>query len=183
LKRIAAILGVCLLLTACRTANVPPTTQQAPPNQTQTQRVQQTVPQPAYDQSPQATADRLVQIASRVKKVQKATAVVLGKYAVVGITVDPKLDRSEVGVTKYSVAEALKHDPQGAKAVVTADPAIVQRLREMSDDIRNGHPVAGIAQELGDMVGRMMPQLPRDVELRERPSSPQNPEKVRQGRP
>ncbi|MFS0558598.1 YhcN/YlaJ family sporulation lipoprotein [Brevibacillus sp. 179-C9.3 HS] len=167
-KRIM-ILGFSLLLTACMSGNNPPANQaeQQPKHATHTQRVQQTAPEPAYNQSSQATADRLVQLATRVKRVQNATAMVMGKYAVVGITVDPNLDRPEVGVIKYTVAEALKADPQGANAVVTADPAIVQRLREMGEDIRRGHPVSGISEELADIVGRIMPQLPRSVQPRE----------------
>ncbi|MCK9906114.1 YhcN/YlaJ family sporulation lipoprotein, partial [Frankia sp. Cpl3] len=132
-----ALVSLTLLLSACGTRNQPPANQAAPkPNQpvNQTQRVQQTAPQPKYDQSSQATANRLVQLASRVKGVNYATAVVLGKYAVVGINVNPHLDRPQVGVIKYSTAEALKEDPQGAAAVVTANPAVVQRLREMSED-------------------------------------------------
>ncbi|MBY0088566.1 YhcN/YlaJ family sporulation lipoprotein [Brevibacillus sp. M2.1A] len=162
-------LGFSLLLTACMSGNKPPANQaaQQPKHANHTQRVQQTAPEPAYNQSSQATADRLAQLATRVKRVHSATAVVLGKYAVVGITVDPNLDRPEVGVIKYTVAEALKEDPQGANAVVTADPAIVQRLREMRDDIRRGHPVAGITEELADIVGRIIPQLPRSVQPRE----------------
>ncbi|MBG9945576.1 hypothetical protein ABD77_23325 [Brevibacillus formosus] len=162
-------LGFSLLLTACMSGNNPPANQagQQPKHATHTQRVQQTAPEPAYNQSSQATADRLAQLATRVKRVHSATAVVLGKYAVVGITVDPDLDRPEVGVIKYTVAEALKEDPQGANAVVTADPAIVQRLQEMRDDIRRGHPVAGVTEELADIVGRIIPQLPRSVQPRE----------------
>ncbi len=181
-KRTATIcLGICLLLTACMSGNKPPANQAAPqPNQQvpHTQRVQQTAPQPTYNQSSQATADRLVQLATRVKKVNGATAVVIGKMAVVGINVDPHLDRPEVGVIKYSVAEALKEDPQGATAIVTADPDIVQRLREMTADIRRGHPVSGFAEELADIVGRIMPQLPRDVRKREETPSKENEQRI-----
>jgi YhcN/YlaJ family sporulation lipoprotein len=174
-------LTISLLLTACQPANKPPANQAAPqPNQPapETQRVQQTAPQPQYNQSPQATADRLVQIASRVKNVNDATAVVIGKWAVVGIDVNAKLDRPEVGVIKYTVAEALKEDPQGANAIVTADPDIVQRLREMYTDIRRGRPVTGFAEELADIVGRLIPQLPRNVERREEAPSRENEQRI-----
>ncbi|MCK9911627.1 YhcN/YlaJ family sporulation lipoprotein, partial [Microbacteriaceae bacterium K1510] len=72
----------------------------------------------------------------------------------------------------------LKEDPQGAAAVVTANPAVVQRLREMSEDIRNGRPIAGFAEELADIVGRIIPQTPRNVEKRERPDSQQNQQRI-----
>jgi len=181
-KRLSAIvLTMTVLLAACQSANKPPANQAAPqPNQQapQTQRVPQTSPQPQYNQSPQATADRLVQLASRVKNVNDATAVVIGKWAVVGIDVNAHLDRPEVGVIKYSVAEALKEDPQGANALVTADPDIVQRLREMYTDIQKGRPVAGFAEELADIVGRLIPQAPRDVELREQTPTRENEQRI-----
>ena len=58
-----------------------------------------------------------------------ATAVVLGPYAIVGIDVNKNLDRSEVGSIKYSVAESLKNDPYGARAVVVADPDMNARVK------------------------------------------------------
>ncbi len=148
------------------------------PGGAQVQRAPQTAPQPAYNESPQAKADRLVQLATRVKKVKGATAVVLGNMSVVGISIDPALDRPDVGVIKYSVAEALKHDPQGATAIVTADPGIVQRLREMSEDIRGGRPLMGITEELADIVGRIIPQMPQSVRNKESLPSNQRHEKL-----
>ncbi|RNB91110.1 YhcN/YlaJ family sporulation lipoprotein [Brevibacillus fluminis] len=164
------LIGASLALFGCTRENPQALNNAAPKqHQAKTQAVPQTAPQPAYNQSPQAKAERLSQLASRVKKVHSATSVVAGNWAVVGITVDPALDRPEVGVIKYSVAEALKADPQGANAIVTADPAIVQRLREMSVDMKHGKPIKGIAEELSDIVGRIMPQLPKNVQKNEQP--------------
>lgn len=132
-------------------------------NKAQTQRVQQTAPQPQQPQNTTATADRLAKLATSVPRVKGATAVVLGKTAIVGITVDDRLDRARVGTIKYSVVEALRKDPQGATALVTANPGIVQRLREMNEDIRRGRPVAGFAEELADIAGRLVPQAPHRV--------------------
>lgn len=181
MKQWILLSSMVFILTACNTANNPPANQAAPnPNQqpNETQRVQQTAPSPQYNQSSQAKAQRLVQLATRVKNVNDATAVVLGRYAVVGIDVKAALDRPEVGVIKYSVAEALKEDPQGATAIVTADPDIVQRLREMTADMQQGRPIAGIMEELADIVGRIIPQMPQDVRRREQPNTQQNQQRM-----
>jgi len=108
-------------------------------------------------------AARLERIAESVPQVNSAVCVVFGKTAIVGIDVDAGLDRSRVGTIKYSVAEALRKDPAGINAVVTADLDLGARLREIVDEIRKGRPVSAFANELADIVGRLMPQFPRDT--------------------
>ncbi|WP_099520918.1 YhcN/YlaJ family sporulation lipoprotein [Paenibacillus sp. BIHB 4019] len=108
-------------------------------------------------------ADHLEKLAKGVRGVSNAHCVVLGKTAVVGIDVDSKLDRARVGTIKYSVAEAFHKDPYGMDAVVTADMDVSQRLKEMGADIRRGKPIKGFAEEMADIIGRIVPQIPRNV--------------------
>ncbi|MBY0599488.1 YhcN/YlaJ family sporulation lipoprotein [Bacillus bingmayongensis] len=108
-------------------------------------------------------ADHLASLASSIPGVKDATAVVVGKYAVVGIDVKAKLDRSRVESIKYSVAESLKHDPNGANAVVVADVDTYERLKQMGNQIRHGKAGEGILDELAAIVGRVMPQVPNDM--------------------
>lgn len=110
--------------------------------------------------SAEEIAEHLVHLTERVPEVNSATAIVLGDLAVVGIDVNAKIDRSDVGVVKYEVAEALSHDPHGAYAFITADPDINSRLKEMRKDIEAGHPISGIMDELAGIVGRMIPVIP-----------------------
>ncbi|WP_244943881.1 YhcN/YlaJ family sporulation lipoprotein [Siminovitchia fortis] len=105
-------------------------------------------------------ANYLAGLASDIPQVKNATAVVAGDYAIIGIDVDKDLDRSKVGSIKYSVAESIKHDPRGAGAIVVADPDINARLKEIKDDISKGMPMQGIINELADITGRVMPELP-----------------------
>ncbi|MFJ8526630.1 YhcN/YlaJ family sporulation lipoprotein [Bacillus sp. NPDC094106] len=108
-------------------------------------------------------ADHLASLASSIPGVNNATAVVIGKYAVVGIDVKAKLDRSRVESIKYSVAESLKHDPNGANAVVVADVDTYERLKQMGNQIKHGKAGEGILDELAAIVGRVMPQVPNDI--------------------
>ncbi|WP_232698352.1 YhcN/YlaJ family sporulation lipoprotein [Brevibacillus daliensis] len=189
MNKIFPVLACCLVLTACTntpSAQKPSPTQNqsnaqgtvsksaqkqmgAHPQAPRTQRVEQTQPTPIQYQDSQAKSQHLVHLAKSVKNVKNATAVVLGDYAIVAIDVDDKLDRPEVGVIKYSVAEALKADPQGARAMVTADADIRQRVVEVQEDMRKGRGFAGIMEELADITGRLMPQLPKDVQERKHP--------------
>ncbi|AOC56923.1 MULTISPECIES: YhcN/YlaJ family sporulation lipoprotein [Bacillus] len=107
-------------------------------------------------------AQHLVKVTENVADVNDATAIVIGRYAVVGIDVKDDLDRSKVETIKYSVAKALKNDPEGANAVVVADPDTVSRLKEMGKEIQAGRPVSGIMDELAAIVGRVMPEMPRN---------------------
>ncbi|WP_338469952.1 YhcN/YlaJ family sporulation lipoprotein [Niallia sp. XMNu-256] len=115
-------------------------------------------------QTGQQVSKHLTDLATSIPKVNDATAVVLGNYAIVGIDVNKDLDRSEVGSIKYSVAESLKKDPHGASAIVVADPDINARLKEIGEDIRKGEPIEGIMNELSDIAGRLIPEIPADLE-------------------
>lgn len=107
-------------------------------------------------------ANRLTQIAASIPLVNDATAVVIGKYAIVGIDIDDDIERSQVGTIKYSVGEALQNDPYGANAIIVADPDLNERIREVSRDIQNGKPVRGILNELSDITSRIIPEIPGD---------------------
>jgi YhcN/YlaJ family sporulation lipoprotein len=132
-------------------------------DQTNLIHVKNTTLEPVDRKSGQQIAAHLVELATSIPNVKDATAVVLGKYAVVGIDVNSNLDRSRVESIKYSVAESLKHDPYGANAVVIADADTNVRLRKMAREIQEGRPVAGILDELAAIVGRVMPEVPSDI--------------------
>lgn len=121
-------------------------------------------------------ANYLAGLASDIPQVKNATAVVAGDYAIIGIDVDKDLDRSKVGSIKYSVAESIKHDPRGAGAVVVADPDINARLKEIKDDISKGMPMQGIINELADITGRVMPELPPQENNKNPQEAPQKQE-------
>ncbi|WP_342430465.1 YhcN/YlaJ family sporulation lipoprotein [Neobacillus sp. FSL H8-0543] len=114
-------------------------------------------------QTGQEISKHLVELATSIPDVNDATAVVLGRYAIVGIDVNSKLERSQVGSIKYSVAESLKGDPHGARAVVVADADTMQRLKEINGDIKKGRPIQGIMEELADIAGRLIPEIPADI--------------------
>jgi YhcN/YlaJ family sporulation lipoprotein len=126
-------------------------------------KVQQIAPPKLEIKDSRAVADHLEKLASSIPRVQSAHCVVVGNTAVVGINVSPELDRSKVGTVKYAVAEALRKDPFGVNAIVTADMDLDQRLRDIRDNVRGGRPISGFAEQMADIIGRIMPQLPRDV--------------------
>lgn len=172
MKKLLGTLALLSFLSACNQ------TQNAEQNnQARSINVKNSTIQEVDRKTGQDISRHLVELATSVPNVHDATAVVLGKYAIVGIDVNSKIDRSQVGSIKYSVAESLKKDPYGAKAVVVADPDTTQRLKDISAEIKKGRPVQGIMNELSDIAGRLMPEVPSDMINPNPKSGPEQPKK------
>jgi len=160
-KWLASAIVIAIVTTGCSTV-ARNETSPSPQNNSRV-KAHQTAPQKKEIRNSQEVALHLEQLAKGVPGVQNAHCVVFGNTAVVGIDIDGTLERSEAGTIKYTVAEAFRKDPYGVDALVTADIDIAQRIREMGADIRNGRPIQGFAEEMADIIGRIIPQLPRDV--------------------
>ena len=159
------LLGVATSVTGCGNRS-------AAPNQNNGGvQAQSTTPSRIAGADSKQVAAHLEQLARGIPGVKGANCVVFGKYAIVGIDVDERMERAQVGTVKYAVAEAFRKDPYGIDALVTADMDLRQRLREMRADIQGGRPIAGFAEELADIVGRLVPQIPRNIVP---PQSPEN---------
>jgi YhcN/YlaJ family sporulation lipoprotein len=103
--------------------------------------------------------NRLEKLAEKIPQVSDATAIMVGKTAIVGIDVNGKLDRSQVDSIKYAVAKAVRKDANGARAIVTADADLGQRILTVRNGVINGRPLATFTNELGEIIGRLAPQL------------------------
>ncbi|MDG4657047.1 YhcN/YlaJ family sporulation lipoprotein [Ectobacillus antri] len=157
MKISACLIIVCLLLTACGAKE-----EKKAYSGDQTVRVKNTTYKPErYKSNPRAAA-HLEKLAADIPNVKAAKAVVLGPYAIVGIDVNSKLDRTRVETIKYTVAESIKHDPHGANAIVVADPDTYQRVQAMGKQIQKGNPQA-VMTEFAAIIGRVMPQVPKDM--------------------
>ncbi|UOQ85453.1 YhcN/YlaJ family sporulation lipoprotein [Gracilibacillus salinarum] len=117
-------------------------------------------PTPSDDMDNQEKAQYLANIASQVPNVNDATALITNRGVIVSIDVDEDLDRSRVGTIKYAVLEALEHDPYGRKAIIIADADVFKRLQAMGEKIQEGHPIEAFTEEIANITGRWMPELP-----------------------
>ncbi|WP_404452468.1 YhcN/YlaJ family sporulation lipoprotein [Virgibacillus necropolis] len=153
------LLMTCFIISGCQSDNEDIS---APDEESNNRFIQVKDSDPAKKQSlsNREIANHLASVAGGVDNVNDASAVVAGPYAVVGIDVDKDLDRSRVGTIKYTVLEALQHDPYGKTAVVVADGDIMERLRQMRNKMSQGYPTHGVVDELSAIVGRYMPDLP-----------------------
>ena len=178
MKRILLTSAISFLLTGCSFADHKENTH----NSNQLVNVKNSYIDKVDRKSGQEISKRLVELATSIPNVSDATAVVLGRYAIVGIDVNAKIDRSQVGTIKYSVAESLRKDPYGAKAIVVADADTNQRLREIQADIKKGRPLQGIMEELADVAGRLMPEVPGDLITPSPKNATEKPDQKLQGK-
>ena len=58
-----------------------------------------------------------------------------------------------------------------------ADADTNQRLKEISADIKKGRPIQGIMEELADVAGRLMPEIPGDIINPNPKNAPEEPKK------
>ncbi len=123
-------------------------------------RVEQSSYRPDNIMNNKDVADHLANIASEVPDVNDAASLVVGPYAVVAVDINEDVERQEAGTIKYTVLEAMEHDPYGRSAVVIADADMIERLREMKTSMQEGAPVNGVVEELGNIVSRYMPTFP-----------------------
>ena len=132
----------------------------------------------------QEAAERLTELATRVPNVNNASAVVFGNYTIIGLDIDDNLDRSQSGSVKHAVTEIIKHDPYGHYAYVLADPDIMARIDEINESIQSGESPGVILEELANIVGRAIPDMPmRETRPEnEQNSVPQNDEDIEQER-
>jgi YhcN/YlaJ family sporulation lipoprotein len=169
--------GLCVLIVASLLAGCNQVTKQASPSQRNENqnapRVQNVQEQQNVTNDNQAKNDQmskqrhLEDLAKRTPGVNNAHCIIMGNTALVGIDVDAKLERARVGTIKYTVAEAIRKDPDGAGTIVTADVDLAQRIAEIGTKIREGHPISGFTTELADIIGRIVPQLPQDTKHEE----------------
>lgn len=163
MKKWIYLVVLLFILTGCRGENNQAQKTNNNNNTNQFMNIKNSTIEQVEPEESENVSKHLANLAASVPNVKGATALAIGKYAIVGIDVDEDIDRSKVGTIKYSVAEVLKHDPHGARAVIVADPDITTRLKEMGEDIKIGKPVQGILNELAEIVGRIMPEVPGNI--------------------
>ncbi|PWU68987.1 MULTISPECIES: YhcN/YlaJ family sporulation lipoprotein [Gracilibacillus] len=125
-----------------------------------TVQLQNSDPAQQENMSNQDKAKYLANVASQVPDVNDATALITNRGVIISIDVNEDLDRSEVGSIKFSVLEAIQHDPYGENAIIVADPDMHERLKGIGDKIQQGHPIEAITEELSNITGRLIPEIP-----------------------
>ncbi|SIR27770.1 sporulation lipoprotein, YhcN/YlaJ family [Peribacillus simplex] len=93
-----------------------------------------------------------------LKEVSNASVIVTENNAYVGAVLKDGGDKDISNDLKERVADAVRGaDPSVDQVYVSTNPDFVQRMKGYANDIENGKPVAGFAEEFRELVTRIFP--------------------------
>ena len=107
----------------------------------------------------QDRAEKLADVAAEQKEVESASCLITGDTAMVGVQFSKQYKGELTNNIKEEVDKKVREaDKRIKRVVVTADPDLVSRIEEIFDDIGNGKPLSGFANELNEMINRINPK-------------------------
>ncbi|MGG0787836.1 YhcN/YlaJ family sporulation lipoprotein [Peribacillus simplex] len=93
-----------------------------------------------------------------LKEVSNASVIVTENNAYVAAVLKDGGDKDISNDLKERIADAVRGaDPSVDQVYVSANPDFVQRMKGYANDIQNGKPVAGFAEEFRELVTRIFP--------------------------
>lgn len=93
-----------------------------------------------------------------MKEVSNASVIVTENNAYVGAVLKDGRDKDISNDLKERIADKVRGaDPSVDQVYVSANPDFVQRMKGYANDIENGKPVAGFAEEFRELVTRIFP--------------------------
>ncbi|MGE7183830.1 YhcN/YlaJ family sporulation lipoprotein [Peribacillus sp. NPDC006672] len=103
-------------------------------------------------------ADDISNRVEALKEVKNARVIVTDNNAYVGAVLSDGGDKDISNDLKEKIADAVRGaDPSVDNVYVSANPDFVQRMHNYANDIQNGKPVAGFADEFRELVTRIFP--------------------------
>lgn len=105
-------------------------------------------------------ADEAVELAEQVEGVDTAYAVVTGPSTLmVGLVLAQGIGEEEASRIEEQVADELPRRLEGVEeVVVTSNPDLVERIREIGRGVREGRPVSEFADEVDEIMDRLAPR-------------------------
>ncbi|MBO8129369.1 MAG: YhcN/YlaJ family sporulation lipoprotein [Peptococcaceae bacterium] len=103
-------------------------------------------------------AERMADRATDVTGVRKATVVLSGTTAYVGLDLEPGVEGTRVKKVEKEVAgKVRKTDRRVDRVMVTTDPNTISRLKRISAGLAEGRPLSAFTKELKELNSRMTP--------------------------
>ncbi|MGB9802833.1 YhcN/YlaJ family sporulation lipoprotein, partial [Desulfofundulus sp.] len=103
-------------------------------------------------------ATKLAAEAEKVPGVRKATVVLTGNTAIVGLELKPGVGRGRTAAIKDEVARRVRAaDKRVTTVLVTTDPDVVARIRRVAAGVSRGAPVTSFNREIQEIIRRITP--------------------------
>lgn len=105
-------------------------------------------------------ADEAAELADDIDGVDDAYAIVTGPFSLmVGLMLEEGIDEARAEQIEERVADELPRRLDGVdEVVVTSNPDMVERIREIGRGVREGRPVSEFADEIEEMMDRIAPR-------------------------
>jgi len=122
-----------------------------------------TTPAPTPVRKPTTEKARATTIATNVAKipeVNKATVVVSGSTAIVGVDMKAKVQGTRETDVKKKVEKTVKDtDKSITRVYVTSDPDLYKRIDNIAKGISAGRPVSEFAKQISEIIKRITPGM------------------------
>lgn len=115
-------------------------------------------PLPSDPREASRVATRLAREAANVPGVNKATVVLSGGTAYVGLNIKAGTEAARTNTIKRDVAARVKRaEPRLNRVLVTTDADTVARLNRVASGVAKGKPISAFADEMREINRRMTP--------------------------
>lgn len=126
-------------------------------------------PAPAPGAGANNAAERIANMVTDMENVDRATAVVMGNVAIIGVRMDggnaqraQNRDNAAGQEMKQEIARRVEREmPEIGQALVTADPQITDRIENISRNIEQGRPMTESMDEIAQIMRDMAPRRGR----------------------
>lgn len=106
-------------------------------------------------------AEKADKIAERIKKlsnIENASVLISGNTAIVGVDIKNNVEGQLTKDLKQRIENIVKKADNDIENVsITADPDLFTRISNMAEDITNGRPISGFAEQFEEILRRIAP--------------------------
>jgi YhcN/YlaJ family sporulation lipoprotein len=168
LKKIKSIITIMLIgimimvsMAGCKTATRKPTPARYTPAPTRTTPAPSKTPTAVKKPTTEsARASRIASNVAKIPEVNKATVVVYGSTALVGVDMKARVQGTLETDVKKKIEKTVKDtDKSITRVYVTADPDLYKRIENIAKGISAGRPVSEFAKQISEIIKRITPGM------------------------
>jgi spore cortex protein len=103
-------------------------------------------------------ADNVANQVAKLKEVQRANVIVTDSTAYVAVMLKDRSRKEMTSTLKNKITKTVKKADKSVDNVfVSVNPDFYKRMTNYGDELRNGHPVAGLFKQFTDTIHRVFP--------------------------